>query len=140
MLLMVIPYCFEHLTYIINLALQNNTFPSMWKESLVTPIPKSSNPRALNDLCSTSLLPFLSKKICETQLHVYLDQHELLPTYQIGFRPRHSTITALLNLSFDVLEAFDYKKISAILLLDYSKAFDSLNHELLLCKLRRLNL
>ena len=60
--------------------------------------------------------------------------------YQSGNRKMHSTETALINVTDNILKAIDEKSASLLVLLDMSKAFDSLNHNLLLGKLRKLGL
>ena len=69
-----------------------------------------------------------------------LYQNDKLSLYQSGNRKMHSTETALINVSDNLLKAIDEKSASLLVLLDMSKAFDSLNHNLLLEKLRKLGL
>ena len=66
--------------------------------------------------------------------------HDKLSTYQSGNRKMYSTETALKNVTDNILKAIDEKSASLLVLLDMSKAFDSLNHNLLLEKLRKLGL
>ena len=70
----------------------------------------------------------------------FLTTNDKLSLYQSGNRKMHSTETALINVSDNLLKAIDEKSASLLVLLDMSKAFDSLNHDLLLEKLRRLGL
>ena len=105
---------------------------------MVRPLPKISSPETLKDLRPISLLSFTSKileKVCDIQIKVFVRQHNILPPFQSGFRPHYSTSTALTDISDDILQAFDKKQVTAIVLLDYSKAFDLLNHDILLHKL-----
>lgn len=60
----------------------------------------------------------------------------IIPTFQSGFRRLHSTATALLHVSDTVLHNIDKCSLSVLITLDYSKAFDTVNHELLLAKLQ----
>ena len=69
----------------------------------------------------------------------FLTTHDKLSTYQSGNRKMHSTETAVINVN-NILKAIDEKSASLLVLLDMSKAFDSLNHNLLLGKLRKLGL
>ncbi|KAJ4431073.1 hypothetical protein ANN_19666 [Periplaneta americana] len=70
----------------------------------------------------------------------YLTEHALLDEYQSEFRNGHSMTTALLKVNEDIREAKDERKLTLLTLLDFSKAFDTVDTDLLLCKLRLLNL
>ena len=118
-------------------------YPESWKKSLVCPLPKVKLPTTPNDYRPISILPAVSKaleRIVHKQLTDYLNEHSLLDTYQSGFRPNHSTSTALLKVTDDIREASDASKATVLTLLDFTKAFDSVNIDLLLQKLRNLQL
>ena len=90
-----------------------------------------------------SLTPFLSKvleKLCFVQLLRYFDSCSAIPPFQSGFRRGHSTSTALLHISDTVLRAFDSRRLTCITSLDFSKAFDTIDHNLLCAKLGYLGL
>lgn len=74
----------------------------------------------------------LVEKIMEVQFKSYLDQSNILPVIQSGFRPGFSCTTALLHITDDIIRAADEGRITALVLLDFSKAFDTINHNLLL--------
>ena len=88
-----------------------------------------------------SLLPILSK-VCEKlalkQFVNYLNCNSKIAKQQSGNRQFHSTETALPDFTDEILKNMDEKKVSLVVLLDISKAFDSINHELLLSKLRKI--
>lgn len=65
------------------------------------------------------------------QITVFITLHGLMALIQSGFRSAHSTTTALLKISYDISRALDKKLVAILLLLDFSKAFDSVDHELL---------
>lgn len=69
--------------------------------------------------------------MCE-QLREFLNKNNILPDIQSGFRPMHSCCTALVNVTDDILRARDMGKITALMLFDFSKAFDMVNYNLLL--------
>lgn len=71
------------------------------------------------------------------QLKEFLYTNAVLSTYQSGFRKRHSTITAAMKVANDVLVALDKKQHSALLFIDLSKVFDTVDHKVL--KLRLIN-
>ena len=85
-----------------------------------------------------SLLPIISK-VCERAAHLqlvgFLQDHSIIHPLQSGNRKSHSTETALLHFSDEILKNMDEKRISAVVLLDMTKAFDSIRHDLLLAKL-----
>ena len=85
-----------------------------------------------------SLLPIASK-VCERivldQFNKYLTENKLLTSHQSGNKKSHSTETLNILLTDNILDAMNDKKITALVLLDLSKAFDSINHEKLLGKL-----
>ena len=90
---------------------------------------------------SISLVPVLSKvneRLANRQFVKFLDNNNKLSQFQSGSRKYHSTETALLSVTDDLLKAMDEKKISILVLMDMSKAFDSINHNMLLFKLRSL--
>ena len=90
-----------------------------------------------------SLLPvfpkILEKIICK-QLSNYSFEQKIIPVTQSGFRTRHSTSTALLKVSDDIFRATDEGMHTCLLLLDYSKAFDTLDHDMLCLKLKHYGL
>lgn len=93
----------------------------------------------MKDLRPISLLPALSKvleKIISTQLSEHVNKHNFLPVTQSGFRAGYSCTTAMLNVTDDILSASDRGCVTALVLLDYSKAFDTVNHMVLTTILR----
>ncbi|CAH2006178.1 unnamed protein product [Acanthoscelides obtectus] len=126
-----------YILHLINCCLERGVFPIAWKEALVQPLPKIPNPQVPGDLRPISLLSALSKileKIVYMQLNEYLLERSILPLNQSGFRKGHSTTTALARVCDDVLTAADRQEATALVLLDFSKAFDILNHKLLVSK------
>ncbi len=141
MLSFCMPFCLSHITYIINTSISSNTYPSLWKKAHIKHIPKIKCPSALKDYRPISILPTISKileKVVSLQVCRYLDNHRLHNFYQSGFRKKHSTATALLKVVTDIIDAIDRNEITFLTLLDYSKAFDTVNHRLLMAKLKYL--
>lgn len=139
MLRLVILCLLDHITLIINKAITTHTFPDKWKEAVVLPLPKVSNPTGLSQLRPISILPTLSKileMIMAAQISEFVQKNDIIPASQSGFRANHSTTTALWNISDDILKNIDEKKVSCLILLDYSKAFDTVDHLLLVKKLK----
>lgn len=136
------PAIIPHLVHIFNMCLKNNYFPKSWKTAVVVPLPKIKNPTELGHIRPISLLPVISKifeKILAWQIRNYVKERNIYPDFQSGFRTAHSTTTAILKVVDDILEAYDKGELTALVLLDYSKAFDLVDHELLDAKLKYLN-
>ena len=129
------------LVHIVNISFELGIFPENWKKAVITPIPKISIPVSPNDFRPISILPSLSKiieKLANRQIVAYLIEHNFLDPYQSAYRRNHGTQTALLKLTEDIYDALDNSEITLIVLLDFSKAFDTVNHKLLLAKLEIL--
>ena len=126
------------LTSIVNSSLATSTFPTVWKIAEVTPIPKDGDHEQAINNRPISLLPVLSK-VCEraayNQLTSYLLEKERLTQHQSGNKKWHSTETSVIQTTDAILNAIDKKKLTATVFLDMSKAFDSIDHELLISKL-----
>ena len=71
------------------------------------------------------------------QVYGYLTEHSLLSKFQSGFRPKHSTVTALIQMCDEWLENMDNGKFNGVIFLDIKKAFDSINHGILLNKMEK---
>ena len=123
-----------------NNSFSSSTFPLLWKKAEIVPILKSGDSEEPANTRPISLLPILSK-VCERAAHLqfvnFLDSNNIIHHLQSGNRKRHSTESALLYFTDELLNNMDQKKISVVVLLDMSKAFDSIRHDLMLCKLRK---
>lgn len=126
------------ITHIINNSISSNVFPSSWKIARIKPIPKSSTIEQFKDLRPISILPMLSKileRLVCRQLTDYIESEKILPVVQSGFRGGHGTETALATVTDDIISASDSGDGSILVLLDFSRAFDCINTELLLAKI-----
>ena len=129
------------LTHIVNVSFQTGIFPERWKKAIIKPIPKVAIPISPSEYRPISLLPALSKiieKLANKQIIMYLIKHDLLDPNQSAYKKNHGTQTALLKLCEDIYDAIDDSEITLLVLLDFSKAFDTVNHKLLLAKLNIL--
>ncbi|XP_031334058.1 uncharacterized protein LOC116164070 [Photinus pyralis] len=117
MIRLCLPFCLDALTHI-NFSFSTNTFPSIWKQAKIRPIPKVEAPQTFSDFRLISILPMLSKiieRVALRQLQSYLLQNDLLPGRQSGFRKGFST-SCLLDLTDDILRAMDEGKITLLLI------------------------
>jgi len=137
------PFILTYIRHIFNHCLQSHTFPDSWKVSLIKPLSKTRNPSSLCDLRPISILPVLSKmfeRLVAQQLRDHLTRSNILPIMQSGFRAGYGCPAALLNITDDVLRAMDAGQATILVALDYSKAFDTINHSLLLSILKFIGL
>ena len=126
------------LLHLVNSSISLTEVPQSWKHSLVHPIHKTGDPSNPSNFRPISIVPVVSKiveRAVHQQLYSYLAQNHLLSSTQHGFRPRHSTETALISISDHILSACDRGEISLLCLLDLSKCFDVIDHAKLLTKL-----
>jgi len=124
------------ITRIINLSLQTSTVPNAFKTAAVTPLLKkaSLDPNCLKNFRPVSNLPFISKileKVVLKQLNDHKLANNLHEKFQSAYRKNHSTETALLRITNNLLQSMDKKQCCFLVLLDLSAAFDTVNHDIL---------
>ena len=129
--------------FIVNESLRTGTFPASLKEASIRPGLKkpSLDVDELKNYRPISNLTYLSKileKVVHEQLNTYIDSNGLFSPYQSGYRKFHSCETAVTKIHNDILMLIDKKENVVLLLLDLSAAFDTINHKLLLRKLREM--
>ena len=128
----------EPLADIINTSFSSKIFPDSLKEARVTPIFKEGDKCKINNYRPISVLPIFSKileKAAYRQLYQYLETNSILIHNQFGFRRNKSTTQAIMNLTQYLYSNIDSGKIIFSMFLDFRKAFDSVNHQILLSKL-----
>lgn len=127
------------LTEIFIQSIATGIFPSDWKEARVSPLYKSGAKTDPGNYRPISIIPTVSKifeKIIYDQLYTYLNENNLLTPYQSGFRSLHSTLTALLEATNDWSVNIDNGLLNAVVFIDLKKAFDTIDHEIILLKLK----
>lgn len=138
LLKMASPFIAESLTYICNLSIRSSSFPEKWKEAKVKPLHKGGSSNDLNNFRPISILPVLSKlfeKHAHESLMNFLEKYKLLHNTQSGFRPNHSCETALIHMVEKWLKALDKGDLVGVILVDFRKAFDLVDHNILLRKM-----
>ena len=127
------------LTYLVNQSLRKGYFPGELKISRVKPLFKSGDSELLSNYRPISLLSSFSKVfeyVIFHQLFDYFNESNLLCIQQFGFRPGHSTELAAVKLIDHLTKQMDRGLIPINIYIDLSKAFDTLNHKILLSKLK----
>ena len=127
------------LHYIFNLSFESGQVPQSLKLAKVSPIFKKGSDDQFVNYRPVSVLPVFSKileRLFYTRLVSFLEKNSILSNFQYGFRTGHSTILAVTDFLDQVVNALDNKKHTIGLYLDISKAFDCINHQLLLAKLK----
>ena len=124
------------ITDLVNISLWDRVFASRWKTSVIRPLLKKTNlDLILSSYCPVSNLPFLSKlleKCAMDRVNEHCKMHNLVPHYQSAYHNGYSCETAIVKLVNDILWAMENLTITAIMALDLSAAFDTVNHEILL--------
>ena len=128
--------CSSTLLRIINNEIQESHFPDELKLADVTPIFKTNDTTKLENYRPVSVLPVILKvfeRIMQKQIATHIEDY--LSPYLCGYRKGYSTQTALISIIEKWKASLDKQGYSGAILMDLSKAFDSLNHDLLLAKL-----
>ena len=132
------PAITKPLTILTNQVLCTGMFPDKLKIAKVIPIHKKGDATVFNNYRPISLLPAISKvleKIIYDQLSCYLNDSKLLFNNQYGFRSMHSTEFAALELIDRIITQMDKDELPINIYLDLSKAFDTIDHSILINKL-----
>lgn len=127
------------LAILLNKSIETGTVPNSLKLAKIIPIHKAKEKELPTNYRPISLLPCISKileKVIHIRLYNFLNKHGLFYRNQYGFRPNHSTIHAVTDFTIDVTSTLCRKEKCLAVYLDLSKAFDTIQHETLITKLK----
>ena len=128
----------SHLALVLNKCLTESIFPSELKVAKVTPLYKKGSINECGNYRPISILPTISKILelfVKDKLVNYLSVNKLLTEYQHGYIQSKSTTTALLSLLKEIITGYDERKLTQVAFCDLSKAFDSVDHNILARKM-----
>ena len=131
--LIITPLC-----HIINMSFLTGIFPDKLKIAKVIPIHKGGSSQDVNNFRPISLLSIFDKimeKLMHKRLYAFLEHHDILFENQFGFRKNNSTAYALLQITERIKESIDNGKFGCAIFIDLRKAFDTVNHDILISKL-----
>jgi hypothetical protein len=126
----------------INDLIINSEMPQSLKVSVISPIPKVDNPqnpedyRPINNIC---VIDKLVESIVLDQLNEFLDFNNIISEAQHGFRASHSTESALITLTDNIVQSFEKNKIVMTIFLDFKRAFETIDRKILIDKLKKYN-
>ena len=124
----------------VNQCFLQGKYPSCLKYAIITPVFKSgelTSPSNYRPIAVTSFLNKIFEKLIHKRLLDFIEQNNILSPYQFGFRQNTSTQDAVINLSEYLYETLNKKEIGVGVFIDYSKAFDTINHAILINKMSK---
>ena len=136
------PLVEDSILHLVNLSISNGKYSSFWKVQLVLPLFKKKDPlngENYRPVAHIIEIGKITEYVVHEQVYDHFVEHQLFHPNHHGFLGHHSTATALIQLYDMWLSAAEDTELSAALLLDLSAAFDIVDHEILLNKLRSYN-
>lgn len=127
-----------HLSHIINLCIVNGTFPAKLKTTIIKPIYKKGDKNSVHNYRPIALIPIISKifeNVIYNSVYNYLDKYNILVEQQKGFRKGKSINLAIYDFLADIIRCVDSRVPVSAIYMDMTKAFDYVNHKILLQKM-----
>ena len=139
----VIKHCFGELCgplkYLFDSSLQSGVFPDLMKIAIVSPVFKTGDTADISNYRPISVLPCFSKileRVMYNRLYKYLTDQKILHRQKFGFRKGHSTEHAIAQLVGQIYKSFENDNYTVGIFVNLSKAFDTVDHTILLKSLR----
>ena len=127
------------LLYLFNLSITTRSFPDIWKLAKVRPLFKGGNSDSANNFRPISIIPTIGKimeRIIHVQTIAHFEDYNILSEAQCGFRAGRSTGTCLVSFLDIIYREIDQGGVCGVVSLDLAKAFDTVDHERLIYKLK----
>ena len=128
----------QPLAFLFNETIRNGIVPEKIKIAVLYPIHKKDSKMKVNSYHPISILPMISKiyeKLIHAKLMSFFTKNKTIHKHQFGFQKGKSTEHAILDIYASILKALEKKQKACCIFLDFAKAFDTVNHEILLTKL-----
>lgn len=132
------PYMYQSLSDLFNLSIETGAFPDEFKFAKVCPIYKSGKQREASNYRPISIIPTVARvfeRLIYEQFYLNLTTFNLINPRQSGFRSLHFTATALLDLTNEWCFNIDRGMVNGVIFVDLKKAFDTVDHSILIKKL-----
>ena len=129
----------DQLRFLLNLSFNTGIFPDEWKMAQIKPLPRDGDLTQCNNYRPTSLLPLpgkIAEKIAHARLSTCFETNIFLNKKQGGFRKNNSTINSVSEFSHEIYSAINTRDVSLATFIDFFKAFDTVNHKILINKLK----
>ena len=133
-------HIYEAMTKVYNLSIEQGIVPHILKISKVTPVDKGgdiTDPSNFRPISVLSIFAQIFEKLVCKQLTSYVEKYAILSQYQCGFKKGRSTEQAILEITDNLKQAIDNNLLTCGVFLDFAKAFDTVNHAILLNKLEK---
>lgn len=135
--------CLPELMHLFNLISDSGIFPDVWKHATIVPLFKAGDKKLVENYRPISLLPAIAKlfeKIIHRRIYTFLIETKYLTDAQCGFRPGLGTVDSLSKLLSNFYNNINLNNLCLTLFFDLKKAFDTIDHQILILKLYRLGI